>query len=368
MYRRLIAIMKKEFIHIIRDWRSLLIIILMPILQIIIYGYAITLEMKNIKFAVIDDAKTPESRELIEAFAKNKFFILMQENISQGDIEHHFMRRHVQMVLIIPKDFSQKLVSETTTSVQIIIDASDSNVGTYINNYSNRVIRLFNERRNPFMLTVVTIEPRILYNADMKSTYFFVPALVAIILLLISSLLTSITITREKETGTMEQILVSPIYSFEIIIGKVIPYIFIGFVCGSLILLSAYILYKVPVLGSLWLVAALTLVYIFTALSFGLMISTIAKTQQVAMFLTLMTTVLPSMLLSGFVFPIASMPYILQLISKVIPATYFLVIIRGIMLKGIGLHELWLQAAILGGIGVIMIAVAVKRFQTNLEV
>ena len=359
--------MKKEIIHILRDWRSLLVIILMPILMIILYGYAITLDMKNIKFAVIDESNTPESRMLVDHFLHNKFFVRSVDHISREEIEHAFKNRSVQLVIVIAKDFLQAGNAQRNNAVQLIIDASDSNVGTFINNYSNRVLRIFNEELNPSMPVLFQVEQRILYNPDMKSAFFFVPALVAIILLLISALLTSITITREKETGTMEQILLSPVHPLEILLGKVIPYIAIGLLNGAMILLFAYLLFSVPVRGSLLLVGALSLVYIFTALSFGLMISTIAKTQQIAMLMTLMTTVLPSMLLSGFVFPIASMPLALQYISKLIPASYFLIIIRGIMLKGIGLFELWEQAAMLGGIGVIMILISVKRFKMNLE-
>jgi ABC-2 type transport system permease protein len=365
--RRLISIIIKEYTHIFRDWRSLLIIILMPVLMIILYGYAITLDMKNLTMAVIDDAKTSESRELIRGFTENRFFVLKYTDIKRNEIESLFKKRHIQMVLVIPSDFSESLLSNRITKVQLIVDAADSNVGTFINNYSNRVAQLFNERLNNRSPGIIGFEPRIFFNPDMKSANFFVPGLVALILLLICALLTSITITREKETGTLEQILVSPVHPLEIVIGKVIPYITLGFFNGVVILVFARLLFRVPFSGSLVLTAALALIYIFVALSFGLMISAIAKTQQIAMLGTLMATVLPTIMLSGFIFPVASMPLPLQYISRAVPATYFLIIIRGIMLKGIGFSELWRHAAALSGIGIFLLTIAVIRFKTTLE-
>ncbi len=367
MRRRLFAIMRKEVVHITRDWKSLLIILIMPILMIILYGYGITLDMRHIRYGVIDDARTPESRALAEEFAHNEFFRLEARDMDAAEMERLLLRRDVQMVLRIPADFSRRLADRPSTPVQIVIDASDSNVGTFIFNYASRVIAMFNARRNPGIPAPVDIEPRILYNPDMKSALFFVPALVAIILLLISALLTSLAITREKETGTLEQILVSPLRPFEMVVGKVIPYVALSFINGAMILLFAHIIFAVPVRGSLLLTAALSLVYVFTALSFGLMISTVAKTQQIAMFMTLLATLLPTFILSGFIFRIASMPWPLQYISKVIPATYFLVIIRGILLKGNGFAELWDRTLVLGVMGVLLIALAVRRFRTDLE-
>ncbi|MBU3949931.1 MAG: ABC transporter permease [Proteobacteria bacterium] len=365
--RRIVSIITKEYIHIFRDWRSLIIIILMPILMIILYGYAITFDIKNLTFAVIDDAKTPESRELIRGFTENRFFVLKYMDIKRGEIEPLFKKRFIQMVIVIPKDFSESLISNRVTKVQLLVDAADSNVGTFIYNYSNRVIQLYNEKINFKTPGIVNLKPRILYNPDMKSVNFFVPGLVALILLLISALLTSIAITREKETGTLEQILVSPVHPIEIIGGKVIPYITLGLLNGTIILLFARFLFKVPINGSLFLIAALALLYIFVALSFGLMISASVKTQLVAMLETLMSTVLPTIMLSGLIFPVASMPLPLRIISKAIPATHFLIIIRGIMLKGVGFWELWQHAAALSAIGFVLLFIATKRFKMTLE-
>ncbi len=367
MRRRLTAILRKEFIHIFRDWRSLLIVILMPIAMIVLYGYAITLDMRNIRFAVIDDARTAESREVIRAFSDNGFFVRVSGELQRDDIEQSFFRRDVGMVIVIPQDFSKDLQRDGRARVQLIIDAGDSNVGTFIGAYAEQVLALVTRRLNGAPVLLFDLSPRIFYNPDMKSAYFFVPGLVALILMLISALLTSIAITREKETGTMEQILVSPVRPVEIIVGKVAPYIVLGLTNAAVILISARILFDVPIRGDLWLLAVLSLVYVFVALSFGLLFSTVAKTQQVAMFMTLMATILPTMMLSGFIFPVASMPLVLRWISRFIPATYYLDIIRGIMLKGVGIRELAMQSIVLTGFGILLLAVATRRFRMRLE-
>ncbi len=335
--------------------------------MIILYGYAITFDMKNITFAAIDDSKTLQSRELIRSFTGNKFFVPKFMDIKRSEIDQLFKERKIQMVIVIPKDFSESLATSRTTKVQLLVDASDSNVATFINNYSNRVMQIYNEKINIGTPGIINIEPRIFFNPDLKSANFFVPGLVAFILLLISALLTSIAITREKETGTLEQILVSPVYPVEIVIGKVLPYISLGFFNGTIIVLFAKFLFKVPINGSIILMSAFALLYIFVAMSFGLMISASVQTQRTAMFTVIMSTVLPTIMLSGFIFPIVSMPLPLRIISKLIPATYFLIIIRGIMLKGTGVMVLWKQAAALSAIGLFMISIAIKRFKMTLE-
>ncbi|PLX31041.1 MAG: ABC transporter permease [Ignavibacteria bacterium] len=367
MRRRLIAIIRKEFIHIFRDWRTLMIIILMPIMMIVLYGYAITLDMRNISFGVIDDARTAESRALVEAFAENGFFRAWPHEVRRADIEQLFMQRDVDVVIVIPREFSETLGTDRRSSIQLIIDAADSNVGTFVHNYSEQVLQIYNRRMNGKLPVLFELSPRIFYNPDMNSTNFFVPGLVALILMLISALLTSIAIAREKETGTMEQILVSPVHAREIVLGKVLPYVLLGLLNAAMIIVSARILFDVPLRGSLLLLGLMSLAYVFVALSFGLMISTAARTQLVAMFGTLMATILPTIMLSGFIFPIDSMPPVLQYIANVLPATYFLIIIRAIMLKGVGLEALWSQALILTGIGILLIAAATRRFRMRLE-
>jgi ABC-2 type transport system permease protein len=367
MRRRLLGIVRKEVIHILRDWRTLLILLLMPILMIVLYGYAITMDMRDIRFAVIDEARTPESRDIVAAFSENGFFVRVADTVTRASVEGVFHRRVAQLVVVIPSDLSERLRRDGAAQVQLLVDASDSNVGTFIASYSGQVLRIAAARWNRALPQLLRLEPRILYNPEMKSSNFFVPGLVALILILINALLTSIAITREKETGTLEQILVSPVRPVEIVAGKVLPYIGIGFFNGAMILLFARVLFGVPVHGSLLLLSAMSLVYIFVALAFGLLVSTVARSQQLAMLITLMATILPTIMLSGFIFPVASMPEALRLLSYVVPASYYLVIIRSILLKGAGLDVLWPQAVVLTAFGAGLLAVAVKRFKTTLE-
>ncbi|MDH7514576.1 MAG: ABC transporter permease [Bacteroidota bacterium] len=367
MKRRVFAVIRKEFIHIARDFRSLIIILVMPVLMIALYGYGITLDMRCIRFAVVDLSRTPQSRALIASFTGNGFFREVAGDYTPDDAPSLFRQRRIQMMLVIPRDFAASLATQAETTVQVLVDATDANVGTYIHTYTEQVLQGYASSLSGAVQPILRLEPRLLYNPDRKSTHFFVPGLIAVLLMLVSALLTSITITRERESGTMEQILVSPIRPVEIVIGKVIPYITIGFADGALILASARILFGTPVHGSLLLLALLGTVYVFVALSFGLLVSTVARTQVIAMFMTVMLTILPTFLLSGFLFPVASMPTVLQYLSRIIPATYFLVIIRGVMLKGVGIAELWLPIVSLCAIGTFILSVAVMRFRISLE-
>ncbi len=364
---RIYAIARKEFYHIIHDPRSLIIIFLLPTLQLIMFGYALNLEIQNVDLAVIDYDHSPLSRELIEEFSGSKYFTVHHFQDVPDKIEKYFLSRKMRAALIIPVNFSRKIHSGMNAPVQIIIDAVDPNAAINIKNYSEQIILAFNQHYLRAFQLPIRLESNIWFNPDMKSTHFFIPGLLALLLVMISALLTSITITREKETGTLEQILVSPVSAREIIIGKVIPYIFLAFLVGSLILSIGVFLFQVPFRGSLLLLVLLTTLYIITALSLGLMISTIVPTQQIAMMAALVVTLLPTLILSGFIFPLKSMPYILQMISYIIPAKYYLIIVRGIMLKGNTLHHLYLPVFFLVLMSFILLNVAVHRFRLNLE-
>ena len=313
MSRVLLSIVRKEMTHILRDLQSLFMVLTMPLLMLFLYGYAITLDMKRIDTAIVDQSRTP------------------------------------------------RLASGRDAQVHLLIDASDPNAANFINAYVSRVAASEN---GPSLFSV---DPRILYNPDMRSANFFVPGIIALILILISTLLTSIAIAREKETGTMEQILVSPIRPAQMILGKVLPYILIGFVDGLLILVAGSLWFRVPIRGSLALVMAMMLIYVITGISLGILVSTIADTQAVAMLATVTLTVLPSMLMSGFIFPVASMPRLFQWLSAVVPATYFLQIIRGIILKGNTLANLYPQAAVLLGMDLLLILASMRSFRRRLE-
>ncbi len=363
----LISIIRKEFWHIIRDPQTLTIMIVMPVLMLILFGYAITLEMRHIETVIVDHSKSPQSRQFIGHFLATDFFKLVDVDVPAAEFEELFKQRRARCILVIPGDFASELHSELSTKVQLIVDATDPNAANYIEKYVRQINSKYVFEVNRTVVTPFSVEPRILYNPDLKSYYFFVPGLIAVIILLISSLLTSIAIVREKEVGTMEQILVSPVHPGQIIIGKVIPYTVIGLLDSLIILVIGNLWFGVPIIGSPLLLGFTLLLYIITGLSFGLLVSTITTSQRVAMMAALMTTLLPTILLSGFIFPVASMPKIFQWVSLIIPATHFLDIIRGIMLKGSHFGQLITQISYLFFLSAFLIFISVRKFSTTLE-
>jgi len=365
--KRIFAISRKEFLHILHDPRSLLIIIVMPILQLILFGYALNMEIQDIPLTVMDYNRSAISRELVQLFEGSRFFTISYNSKGPAEIDNLFLIRNARAVLMIDQDFDKNYQRQTITPVQVIIDAVDPNAAAIIKNYCNSIINRFNEDHAGRLPLPFEIKSLIWYNPDMKSVYFFVPGLIALILIMISALLTSITIAREKETGTMEQILVSPVRPVEIIIGKVLPYIALALIDSMLILVIGLILFNVPFVGSYLLLLLMTLLYITAALSLGLMISTIVKTQQVAMMLALISTLLPTVMLSGFIFPIKSMPQILQYISYLVPAKYYLIMIRGIMLKGNTFGQLIMPFLFLVIMSAILLRNSLSKFKLTLE-
>ena len=361
------AIAKKEFLHILHDPRTLTILFIMPILQLVMFGYALKMEIQEVKIGIVDYANTNESRHLIEQFKGSPFFVPFFYDGPLSEMDELFKSRSANLVMIIPEDFDKQLQRNTEIPLSFTIDASDANAATAIRNYCNQVIVDFNQTYNRQLPLPFDITSSILYNPDTKSTYFFVPGIIALLLIMISALLTSITITREKETGTMEQILVSPVKSHQIILGKVLPYILLAILIALVILLTGIFLFKVPFRGNALLLFILSTLYIITALSIGLMISTVAKTQQVAMMVAMIITLLPTIMLSGFIFPIASMPKLLQYLSYIIPARYYLHIVRGIILKGSTFLDLSQPTLFLGVISAILLIVSIRKFSSNLE-
>lgn len=364
---RIAAIARKEFLHIIHDPRSLMIIFLMPIIQLVMFGYALDMEIKHVDLAVIDYNKTIHSHNLIEQFEGSDFFSAFAYNGSIDDMEELFLQRKARAILIIGKDFAQNALQRPSTEVQVIIDASDPNAATLIRSYCQQIVASYNQSYSAHFSLPIEIESTIWFNPDLKSAYFFVPGLLALLLVMICALLTSITITREKEMGTMEQILVSPVKANEIIAGKVLPYIGIAILVGIMILSIGILLFGVPFRGSYVLLLFLSTLYIITALSLGLMISTIAPTQQVAMMIALILTLLPTIFLSGFIFPLPAMPKLLQIISYIVPAKYYLMIVRGILLKGNVFSQLLQPALFLAAMSFLLLVIAMRRFKVNLE-
>jgi ABC-2 type transport system permease protein len=368
MLKRILAIVKKEFRHIVRDWQTLMIILAMPVVMMFLYGYALTTDLKDIPVIVIDPSISNEVRTIAGDIDGSTLFSVLgiiQTSDQPGEL---LKKYHAKMIIRFPVSFEKDLRrGGNGADVQVLIDGSDPNVGTILRNaigplLTKSALDLLQIKQPK----VITTQPTILYNPQQRSALYFVPGLMAIILLMISAMLTSLTITREKELGTMEQLLVSPLHPKEIIIGKIIPYLAIASLDGVLIMLVGGIVFGVQIAGSIHLLAITSLIYIFTSLAIGLLISTVAANQQRAMMMVLPATMLPTIILSGFIFPINSMPIVLQIITCVVPATYFLEIIRGIVLKGVGITILLKPVLILSSLGVFFLIVSIKRFKVKL--
>ena len=358
----------KEFYHILRDPKSLIIAIAMPIMMTFLYGYAITLDINNITVAVIDYDKTLESNELVDAFYESTYFSRPDTEPSEHDPEALLRSSKATAILYIRPGFSEALLNNRHFELGMTIDGSDNNLSAAVLNFSKAVLNLYLLDHLPNGIEIPKIEIAVqnLYNPDLTSSHFFVPGLVGIILMMISALLTSITIAREKETGTMEQLLTAPVSTRQILLGKIIPYIMLGLLDGFLVLAVAKILFDIPFVGSQLLLLAFGLIYIAAALALGILISAISDTQQVAMMLALTVTLLPPVMLSGFIFSIKNMPVPLQILSNIIPAKFFITIIRGITLKGAGVEILAAQGLYLIVLMAVLMFIASKKFSTRI--
>ncbi len=365
--QRLRAIMKKELLHIIRDVRSLTIIFLLPLIMLVLYGYAIRLDLKNIPLAVWDADNSQESRELIRAFTHSGYFTLTLHAITPVDPLEVFQERRAKSVLAIPVDYGARLHDGRAIPVQFLSDASESNTATIAGQYAEQIILSRLMSRFGTDAPLPDVRALVLFNPELESKVFVVPGLVAILFMMICALMTSITIAREKETGTLEQILVSPVRTAEIIIGKLFPYMFLASLIGVVVILIAIFWFGAPFVGSPLLLAVFSIVYLLCSLAIGILISTRVRTVQVAMMAALVITMLPSIMLSGFVFPIASMPLPIRILTHIVPARYFLVIIRGIMLKDASLYLLRFQILPLCILTFILLVVSIRRFRTTLE-
>jgi len=367
--KRFIGFIKKEFYHIFRDKRSLFILFGMPIVQVMLFGFAITNEINNVDIAILDHSKDASTKEIIDKISASKYFSVKDFLHNENDIETAFKKGEIKAVLNFEADFSKKLKTENQATIQILTDATDPNTANTISNYTSSILRNYQELLNkdakiPFQISIQT---RMFYNPEMKSVFMFVPGVMTIILMLVSAMMTSISITREKELGTMEILLVSPLKPFQVIVGKVVPYVLLSVINAIIIILLSIFVFKMPVEGSMFLLGAESILFIINALSLGILISTVSATQQTAMMVSLMGLMLPVILLSGFIFPISSMPLPLQVISNIIPAKWFIIILKGIMLKGVGLAYLWKETMILVGMTLFFIALSVKKYKIRLE-
>lgn len=367
--KRFIGFVKKEFYHIFRDKRSLFILFGMPIAQIMLFGFAITNEINNVDIAILDKSQDATTQEIINKISASKYFSVQQYLKNESDIEPIFQKGKVKAVLVFENDFSKKLTTEYNATVQIVADATDPNTANTISNFTSSILQKYQQGINKEVKIPYQIVPetRMVYNKELKSVFMFVPGVMTIILMLVSAMMTSISVTKEKEMGTMEILLVSPLKPYLVIIGKVVPYILLSVINAVVIILLSIFVFKMPVQGSFFLLGLESILFIISSLALGILISTISETQQTAMMISLMGLMLPVILLSGFIFPVTSMPYPLQVMSNIIPAKWFIIIIKGIMLKGVGLAYVWKETLILLGMTMFFMALSIKKYKIRLE-
>lgn len=370
------AFVLKEFRHILRDRRTLLILFGMPIVQVLLFGFVLTNEIKNASIAVLDASKDAESVDLTAKLASSGYFRIAQNLNAPEDIETAFRGGQIKMAVVFPPGFAKSLREPAKdgapeANLQLICDATDPNTATTLLNYASIITTDWQAQKNTGanggqMAFFINPEARMRYNPEQKGVFNFVPGVMTLILMLVSAMMTSITIAREKELGTMEVLLVSPLKPIQIILGKTAPYLALTLVNALVVVLMGIYVFGMPMRGSVFLLAFECILYMFVALSLGIFISTRAKDQLGALFMSALSLMMPTMLLSGFIFPRESMPIPLQIVGNIIPATWFNPIIKGIMIKGVGLESLWKQTAVLGGMALFFLALSMKNFKDRL--
>jgi len=366
--RAFLGLLRKEVYHIKRDRRTLVVLLLLPVVQVILFGYAIRTDVENVRLLIVDPQPDYVTLELRARFGATDTFrtVAVLRRLEQA--ESYFRKGEAQEAVVFEPGFARRLARGLPARVSVITDATEPNTGTSVQNYAFAVLQSY-ERDLRARGSEARIVPdvRMRFNPTRESSNLFVPGLMAFVLTIISSLMTAISLTREKEAGTMEALLVSPLRPWQIIVGKVLPYLGIGFASVLGVILEARLVFGVPLRGSLVLLMAEGLLFILVSLSLGILISARTSSQRVAMMGALLGTMLPTMLLSGFIFPLESMPVALQTVANVVPAKWFVLVARGIMLKGVGLAYLWPQTLVLAAMALVLLAASTRSFNERLE-
>jgi len=359
---------RKEFHHVFRDRKTLLMLFGLPIVQILLFGFALTNEVKNSRIVVCDYAKDEASARIIHKLDAGNNFRIERSLMSHNQIEEAFKEGKIKMAVIFPDGFRNDLLHLNQAQVQIIADASDPNTASTLTNYASSIILDYQQQliQSTALPYRITPELRMLYNPELKGATNFVPGVMSLVLMLVCVMMTSVSIVREKENGTMEVLLVSPLNPFLVIISKAIPYLFLSVINLTVILLLSVYLLDMPVNGSIVLLFAESILFIITALSLGLLISNVAQSQQSAMLASVMGMMIPTMLFTGFMFPIENMPVPLQVISHVVPARWYYTIVKSIMIKGLGFESIQKETFILIGMTCVLLLVSFKKFKTRL--
>ena len=369
-----IAFVKKEFYHILRDKRTILILLVMPIVQIILFGFAISNEVKNTPFAVFDASKDNATRQITERLAASGFFTLVSELHTSEEVEKAFQKGDVKLVVVFGENFSDNLLRTGEAAVQIIADATDPNQANTFVNYASQIVSQWTidngqltMKNNNSQFSIIHCQLKMLYNPQMKGAYNFVPGVMGLVLVLICAMMTSISIVREKEMGTMEVLLVSPVKPIYIILAKITPYFVLSIInLTSILLLSVFAL-GVPIAGNLFLLILLSLIFILVGLSLGILVSNMVNSQVAAMLISAVVMLIPTMLLSGMMFPIDSMPKILQWISVVPPNRWYVEGVIKLMIQGVEIKHVIKEFAILSFMAIVLLTVSLKKFNIRID-
>ncbi len=362
-----LSFVRKEFYHVFRDKKTLLMLFGMPIVQIVLFGFALTNEIKNSKIVICDYAKDAASQQIINKIEISNNFEIDRALLSHSQIEEAFKSGKIKLAVVFPANFRSDLLHLNKAQIQIIADASDPNTATTLTNYITSIVMDYQRSLAAAVPYQISTEIRMLFNPELKGTTNFVPGVMALVLTLICVMMTSVSIVREKERGTMEILLVSPFNPFLVIISKAVPYLVLSLVNLTVILLLSVYMLDMPINGSVLLLFAESTLLIITALSLGLLISNVTSSQQVAMLISLMGMMLPTMILTGFMFPLENMPLPLQVMSNTIPAKWYYIIVKSIMIKGLGFASIWKETLVLSCMTVFLLIVSFKRFKIRLE-
>lgn len=366
--KRFLTFVKKEFYHVLRDRTTLLILFGMPVVQMLIFGFALTNEVKNSRIVVWDQSKDISSQLLVEKIEASQYFQIEKAAVQRKDIDAAFKAGVVKVAVIIPQHFNEGLYHQHKAQIQVIADASDPNYATTMSNYLSSIVLDFQAQinRDQMVPYQIAAETKMIYNPQLRSVHNFVPGVMALILMLICVMMTAVSIVREKERGTMEILLVSPFNPMLIIISKAVPYLFLSLVNVTTILLLSVFVLDLPITGSILLLYAESTLFIITCLTLGIFISVQTSSQQAAMLISLMGMLLPTIMFSGFLFPIENMPRPLQVVSNIIPAKWYFIIVKSVMIKGLGLASIWKETLILIGMTTVLFILSIKTFKIRL--
>jgi ABC-2 type transport system permease protein len=367
--KQFIIFVKKEFYHILRDPKTLIIIIGLPIIQILTFGFALTNEVKNSKIAILNPTIDETTTKIVDRLEASRFFEIEKSINSPNDLDAAFKSGKIRMAVVFQNNFQSNLLHNKKADIQLITDASDPNIATMVSNYATAIINDVQTELNPNyqMPYQINIATRLFYNPQQIGAYSFVPGIMAMVLLLISTMMTSLAIVREKELGSMELLLASPMKPLVLILSKVVPYLIISLFNWLMIVILSVWLMEVPINGSFLLLFLVSLVFIVASLALGLFISSITDSQQVAMMISLMGMLLPTLILSGFMFPIENMPLPLQVVSNIVPSKWYYSIVKDIMIKGLGINAIWKETLVLVGMTLFFIAVSLKKFKIRIS-